>query len=453
MAAQQPAEGGAVKTPLPEDPPRWRRAAPSRRGVEAPAAGASGDGDGDWSTAEIGAALGRIPAPEPFDDLRLEQLRQRIRRRARRAAPARAAARLSAARRMWLRACALALASFVLGGLALAALQHFVARRPAVPAPVASAPPAARAPARPRAGVRAAGPPPVAVDRASPAAPTVGATDRRPLPAPLAVPRAPRPPRAVSARASSSAPALTPAPASSEARALNDAAISGVTLRPAPPAAPLLAPPPVEDAPLAPSVGAARAGATSGAGPWPPSSRPPSAPPAPPLAHAERETAEAALLASALRALRAERDPRAALTALDRRDREFPRGLLDREAALARVEALMALGQSGNALAILDRLRLSDRETDRRVSVLRAELRARGRRCADAIADFDAALGGAGDDDVAARALYGRALCRGRVGDAAGARHDLVDYLSRFPAGADRDAAVRALDRLSRDSD
>ena len=98
-----------------EDPPRWRRT-PSR----SPSLSRSG------VEAEIGSAIGRIPEPGRLDDLRLEQSRRRIMQRARGAAPAAGAA----VRRLWLRTCVLALTCFVLGGLAMAAVQRITSRRP-----------------------------------------------------------------------------------------------------------------------------------------------------------------------------------------------------------------------------------------------------------------------------------------------------------------------------------
>jgi hypothetical protein len=147
--------------------------------------------------------------------------------------------------------------------------------------------------------------------------------------------------------------------------------------------------------------------------------------------------AESRLLAAALHQLRTQRDPKAALVALDRYDAEFPHGALQREARRARIEALLASDHKREALAVLDTAAIG---TD--LTVLRGELRLEVGRVDDAAHDFEAALLGK-TDAIEERALYGRAACRVRLGDRAGARSDLDDYLRRFPHGR-RAAAARA---------
>jgi len=66
--------------------------------------------------------------------------------------------------------------------------------------------------------------------------------------------------------------------------------------------------------------------------------------------------------------------------------------------------------------------------------VARAELRAEKGRRAAALNDFNSLLSAdAPPDAVSERALYGRATCRAQMGDGAGARADLENYLSAIP--------------------
>jgi len=150
----------------------------------------------------------------------------------------------------------------------------------------------------------------------------------------------------------------------------------------------------------------------------------------------------------AFRALRARRDPDAALALLDRHDRLFPRGALALEAGLARVEALLGAGRRAAALDVLDGLADGRDEAARQRSLLRGELRADAGRCTEALADFKAAesAGGSAKGDRRARALWGQATCRARLGDAAGARRDFHHYLAAFPAGPHAADAQRWLE-------
>jgi hypothetical protein len=156
----------------------------------------------------------------------------------------------------------------------------------------------------------------------------------------------------------------------------------------------------------------------------------PAAPAASPLAD------ESALLARALLMLRQRNDARGALTLFDEHAARFPGGPLALEARVGRVEALLQLGRREDALAILDLMTLPSTGKRRDMLVTRGELRARAGRCAEALIDFGLTLTREAQDDVAAeRALYGRASCRARLGDADGARADLEAYVARFPSG------------------
>jgi tetratricopeptide (TPR) repeat protein len=163
----------------------------------------------------------------------------------------------------------------------------------------------------------------------------------------------------------------------------------------------------------------------------------------------ETADSEAALVARGFRALRADHDPAAALRALDDRARRFPEGALSDEARVARVEALLALERSAEALPLLMEIRNRSQGLTREIQLARAELLAEQGRCAEALADFDDLMSSGGDDEVGERALYGRAGCRLRSGQTAGAREDLRRYLELYPAGRFGGAVRRAAGQLN----
>jgi hypothetical protein len=173
-----------------------------------------------------------------------------------------------------------------------------------------------------------------------------------------------------------------------------------------------------------------------------PSLSPPPAPPPPPV---EAIAVEANLLGAALRALRQNNSPARALALLDRYAAQFPAGALGAEATLARVDSLRRLGQDQPLRELLEERPITKMPRARELQVLRGELRLRAGQPREAASDFDAILAGSAEDDLGARALYGRASCRSRLGDVEGARADLRLYLSRFPRG-ERAAALRASD-------
>ncbi len=154
---------------------------------------------------------------------------------------------------------------------------------------------------------------------------------------------------------------------------------------------------------------------------------------------------EARLLGEALVALRRDGNPRAALTLLDQYSERFPNGSLTPEAARARAEALIALGRRADALRVLDEL--NPAALGRSMLLVRAELRAELNRCSDALGDFSSALAQSPRDSVDERALFGRATCRSRIGDASGARSDLDSYAARFPHGRFQSQVERALQK------
>lgn len=151
----------------------------------------------------------------------------------------------------------------------------------------------------------------------------------------------------------------------------------------------------------------------------------------------EKET-EARLLARAISQLRRTRDPRAALVTLDRYVQMFPHGVLASESARTRLEAVLQLNDLGRALSLLDGKTAFAGPLDADLLLTRAELRAGAGRCSDAVADFTRALEDQKrrrTDGGSERALYGRAVCLGRLRQDDRARADLVNYLGHFPAG------------------
>jgi outer membrane protein assembly factor BamD (BamD/ComL family) len=148
-------------------------------------------------------------------------------------------------------------------------------------------------------------------------------------------------------------------------------------------------------------------------------------------------TQEAELLRQALATLRRDHDAKRALSLLDDYDRRFGRGSLAHEADATRAQALLQLGDNPRALAILDRLPLGQAGQTGELRVIRGELRSLSGRCRDALLDFEAVLratAGNAPPEVA-RALFGRASCRARTGDAVGAQADRQRYLKEFPQG------------------
>ena len=126
----------------------------------------------------------------------------------------------------------------------------------------------------------------------------------------------------------------------------------------------------------------------------------------------------------ALAELRGAKDAAAALRALDEYQRRFPAGQLSEEARLIRIEALLSLGQSAEALQSLETLPASSLERSRRLRVARGELRAAQGRCDEALQDFAAilTLATTTDDDVRHRAQRGRDACAAAAPKPRGAR-------------------------------
>lgn len=145
---------------------------------------------------------------------------------------------------------------------------------------------------------------------------------------------------------------------------------------------------------------------------------------------------EAASLEQALSALRGGGRENAgrALRALDRHLREFPRGALELEARVARVDALLVLGRRQEARAELSSLPVEKVGRRQELLLIRAELRAED-DCRSALDDFTALLEQSPPAAWAERALFGRSVCLSKLGDTAAAERDFARYLERFPAG------------------
>jgi tetratricopeptide (TPR) repeat protein len=169
----------------------------------------------------------------------------------------------------------------------------------------------------------------------------------------------------------------------------------------------------------------------------------------PPVSGPSALAQESRLLARAIAELRQEDDAEEALAILDQHRAEFgASGVLTPEANATRIEALLQLGRHVQALALLDAQTLNATGVGREMLVARAELRADKNRRASALHDFDLLLrADAPTDAVTERALYGRAVCRARMGDWEGARKDFERYLAIFPNGRFADKARAAMNR------
>jgi len=132
-----------------------------------------------------------------------------------------------------------------------------------------------------------------------------------------------------------------------------------------------------------------------------------------------------------VRALRIDHSPSQALALLDRNASELAGSAFAEESLLLRVEAMLALGQRSAVLRLLDGTSLTDVAASRGLLITRAELRAATNRCAEAIGDFDLVLAEARRPPK--QALLGRALCKQKLGDTAGANADFDRYRREFP--------------------
>jgi hypothetical protein len=140
--------------------------------------------------------------------------------------------------------------------------------------------------------------------------------------------------------------------------------------------------------------------------------------------------------------LRRDRNAGAALAALDSYLGRYPHGSLEKEARLARIDALVLLGKNEQALNALETITFDLGLRSTELLVIRAELRA-AKDCRRAVEDFSVALGRGPDARLLERILYGRGACRTKLQDLVGADDDFQRYLQRFPEGAHADWARR----------
>jgi TolA-binding protein len=202
---------------------------------------------------------------------------------------------------------------------------------------------------------------------------------------------------------------------------------------------------PFEPAPIVPVAGRTEEGAASRV-PWSAPSQKFTAP-VPSSAHSQ----EVHALDRAIALLRRDHDAAAALAELDAYLDRFPHGLLHREARLARLDALLMLQRTDEALAALETLPLDSGRRSTELQVVRAELRART-DCSRAEQDFDVALTHSPNAALLERILYGRGSCRAKSGKAPGAADDLGRYLEHFPNGAHAKWARQWLDTIGKPS-
>jgi len=127
-------------------------------------------------------------------------------------------------------------------------------------------------------------------------------------------------------------------------------------------------------------------------------------------------------LKDVVHALRIAHAPRTALDLLDHHASELAGNTFAEEALLLRVEAMLALKQQREALALLDRIALAATSSSSVLLVTRGQLRANANRCAEAVADFDVAL--ARNVRPLKPALEGRAQCKQKLDDAQAAEAD-----------------------------
>ena len=248
------------------------------------------------------------------------------------------------------------------------------------------------------------------------------------------------------------APAIQPPPATPEKRpSLNDADNAAIETARKPTR-------PVRRAALTEVLGKA---ATTTPDPWqrqqaivPPAAPPPIAVKAPVLPASQPAASasdEIRGLDQAIGLLRRDRNAAAALAAFNSYLERYPHGVLNREARAARIDALLMLERTNEALAALETLPLDSGRRSTELQVMRGELRARN-DCAGAERDFGTALSHTPDAGLLERIWYGRGVCRWKLGNRAGAADDFRRYIERFPDGAHAAWARRWLETTGQSS-
>ncbi len=140
-------------------------------------------------------------------------------------------------------------------------------------------------------------------------------------------------------------------------------------------------------------------------------------------------------------------DSRGALNLLADYWRDYPRGALRGEAAVAEVSALQALGKGADALARLDGWARDAfhgmGQAGDELSLTRLELMVSAGRCAEALPLLE--VSASEGPRRFGRALLARAACKGKLGDSDGNRADLERYLRELPDGPRATQVRRAL--------
>ncbi|MCG5051565.1 MAG: tetratricopeptide repeat protein [Myxococcales bacterium] len=139
----------------------------------------------------------------------------------------------------------------------------------------------------------------------------------------------------------------------------------------------------------------------------------------------------AALLGEAWRRLRKDRDPEGALAWLERQEATLAHGPLRSEAFIARLEALLALGDRTRATRELENSDLTAK--DPRLLVLRAELYLARHVPKLALTDFERVTSTCRDVETCARALYGQGQAWAAQGETARARDAFERLKSKYP--------------------
>lgn len=140
-------------------------------------------------------------------------------------------------------------------------------------------------------------------------------------------------------------------------------------------------------------------------------------------------------------------DPAGAAKAFELYRERYPSGALRQEVDLSLVESLLSAGDRDRALAETGSFLAAHPGSERagEVQKLRGDVRREKGDCDGALDDYRAALRGELPAAAADGALYFTAWCEQRIGKTERSRATLEDYLNRFPAGAHRQEAKRAL--------
>lgn len=156
---------------------------------------------------------------------------------------------------------------------------------------------------------------------------------------------------------------------------------------------------------------------------------------------------ETRLLQTALSELNVARNPGAALETLESYELRFPKGVFAREASLARIEALVAVGRLTDALARIDALTSAGNLNAPRaieLLLLKTELLAETGQCS---AVGLKALESLPTGPLDQRAILVRARCDAELGHVEASRAELDAYLKKYPDGA---FAPRARNELNK---